>query len=338
MWPTPASLTLRRASCGTSGCTSLLIFPAPFSFPLKRASLLTAINFWEQVSSTRAFYLMLLLIAFMLSLFQRRESMEDRASKQSLLPALHPNSPPLFFPTRCQGRQIARPFFTKERISDFHIFDQTSAKALNLIANRAVAYAPIDVQDLLQRFTLDAAALFLWGHALNTLDLPLTQPGRVVLGPKGSAPADGGSEWDMFTNAFETVAVLITRRGVQGDTWPLLELLKDKTEEPIQVIMDWLEPLVREALDRKSKRMEASWGDAKVSSRNEETVFLDYLADQTDGAHTLFSSSPRGGWSLSHVLHADVEHIRYEIITFLIASRDTVSAQKFDRSQALRDL
>ena len=161
----------------------------------------------------------------------------------------HPHS----FPSRSQGRQIARPFFLRERISDFHIFDQTSAKAINLIANRAAAHAPIDVQDLLQRVTLDAAALFLWGHALNTLDLPLTQPGRVVLGPKGSAPADGGSEWDVFTNAFETLAVLITRRGVQGDTWPLLELFKDKTEEPIQVIMDWLEPLVRRALDPKDK-------------------------------------------------------------------------------------
>ncbi|KAH8983624.1 cytochrome P450 monooxygenase CYP63 [Lactarius akahatsu] len=201
------------------------------------------------------------------------------------------------------GRQIARPFFTKERISDFHIFENTSAKTLNLIANRAAAYAPIDIQDLLQRFALDSAALFLWGTALNTLDQPLTQPGRVVLGPKGSAPADGGGEWDVFTNAFETVAVLITRRGVQGDTWPLLELFKDKTEEPIQVIMDWLEPLVKEAINRKAKRREAN-GDAKVSARDEDTVFLDYLADRTD----------------------DVEHIRYELITFLIASRDTTSS------------
>ena len=225
--------------------------------------------------------------------------MEDRASSPHTA-ALHPNSPPLFFPSRFQGRQIARPFFTKERISDFHIFDQTSSKAINLIANRAAACAPIDVQDLLQRVTLDAAALFLWGHALNTLDLPLTQPGRVVLGPKGSAPADGGSEWDVFTNAFETLAVLITRRGVQGDTWPLLELFKDKTEEPIQVIMDWLEPLVRRALDRKTKRMEASWGEAKVSSRDDETVFLDYLADQSDGTHSF--SPPFRGWPLSHVL------------------------------------
>ena len=214
--------------------------------------------------------------------------MEDRAWSHTASPffplSIRTSHIFLFFPP--QGRQIARPFFTKERISDFHIFDQTSAKALNLIANRAAAYAPIDVQDLLQRFTLDAAALFLWGHALNTLDLPLTQPGRVVLGPKGSAPADGGSEWDEFTNAFETVAVLITRRGVQGDTWPLLELFKDKTEEPIQVIMDWLEPLVRQAMDRKAKRME---GDAKTSAHDEDTVFLDYLSDRTDGASFLSS-------------------------------------------------
>jgi hypothetical protein len=247
---------------------------------------------------------MLLLIAFMLSLLQRRKSVEDRASHSLLLSALHPNSYPSFHPfllRSSQGRQIARPFFTKERISDLNIFDQTSAKTLNLIANRAAAYAPIDVQELLQRFTLDSAALFLWGHALNTLDLPLTQPGRVVLGPKGSAPADGGSEWDEFTNAFETVAVLITRRGVQGDTWPLLELFKDKTEEPIQVIMDWLEPLVRRALDRKVKRMEASGGDAKVSSHDDETVFLDYLTDRSDGT-SFFHLVVRGALSLSHVL------------------------------------
>jgi hypothetical protein len=201
-----------------------------------------------------------------------------RTVRALLLPAL---CPILTF-TFVQGRQIARPFFTKERISDFHIFEQTSVKTLNLIASRAAAYAPIDIQDLLQRLTLDAAALFLWGHALNTLDQPLTQPGRVVLGPKGSAPADGGGEWDAFTHAFETVAVLITRRGVQGDTWPLLELFKDQTEEPIRVIMDWLEPHVRQALERKAKRKEAS-GDAVVNARDDDTVFLDYLADRTDG-------------------------------------------------------
>jgi hypothetical protein len=230
--------------------------------------------------------MMLLLISFMLSLSSEgnRWRIVRVAARCRLLPALHPNS--RFFPRCSQGRQTARPFFTKERVSDFNILDQTSAKALNLIANRAAVYAPIDVQDLLQRFTLDSAALFLWGHVLNTLDLPLTQPGRVVLGSKGSA--DGGSEWDEFTNVFETVAVLITRRGVQGDTWPLLELFKDKTEEPIQAIMDWLEPLVKRAMDRKAKRVE---GDAKVSLHDDDTIFLDYLSDRTDGTSSFFLSS-----------------------------------------------
>jgi hypothetical protein len=73
--------------------------------------------------------------------------------------------------------------------------------------------------------------------------------------PKRAAPADGGSKWDEFTNAFKTVAVLLTRHGVQGDMWLLLELFKDKTEEPIQVIMDWLEPFMRRAVNHKNKHM-----------------------------------------------------------------------------------
>jgi len=62
----------------------------------------------------------------------------------------------------------------------------------------------------------------------------------------------------------------------------LLELFEDKAEEPIQVIMDWLEPHVRQALDRKTRRREAN-KDTVVSAHDDETLFVDYLADQTDG-------------------------------------------------------
>jgi hypothetical protein len=40
-------------------------------------------------------------------------------------------------------------------------------------------------------------------------------------------------------------------QGDIADMWLLLELFKDKTEELIQVIMDWLEPFVRRAVNRK---------------------------------------------------------------------------------------
>ncbi|KAJ7159063.1 cytochrome P450 monooxygenase CYP63 [Mycena crocata] len=198
-----------------------------------------------------------------------------------------------------RGRAMARPFFAKERISDFEIFERTTATTLNLIASRSQDNLPIDIQDLVSRFTLDSASEFLFGMKLDTLSQPLTVPGKVKLGPKGSIPNDGATEFDEFTEAFERVAVIITRRGVQGDTWPLLELFEDKTEDSIATIMNWMEPVVERAIKEKGRRMKAG-----IQTAANENVFLDFLASKTD----------------------DVEHIRYELITYLIASRDTTAS------------
>ncbi|KAI0058906.1 cytochrome P450 monooxygenase CYP63 [Artomyces pyxidatus] len=200
-----------------------------------------------------------------------------------------------------KGRATARPFFAKERISDFEIFGRTSKTTLDILAGRASRHQPIDIQDLLSRFTLDSAALYLWGHALNTLSQPLTQPGRVKLGPRGSIPIDGNTEFDVFTEAFERVAVIVRRRAVQGGSWPLLELFKDSVEEPIEIIGRWLDPLVKKAVARKDQRKRDG---VTIDARAEDTVFLDFLAQQSD----------------------NVEHIRYELLTFLIASRETTTS------------
>ncbi|KAJ7281436.1 cytochrome P450 monooxygenase CYP63 [Mycena rebaudengoi] len=197
------------------------------------------------------------------------------------------------------GRSTARPFFAKERISDFEIFERTSSTALDLISTRSRDSLPIDIQDLVSRFTLDSASEFLFGMKLNTLSQPLTQPGKAKLGPKGSIPIDGATEFDEFTEAFERVAVIITRRGTQGDTWPLLELFEDKTEDSISTIMNWMEPMVKKAVSEKERRSQAG-----VETAAGENVFLDFLASKTN----------------------DVEHIRYELITYLIASRDTTAS------------
>ncbi|KAJ7853718.1 cytochrome P450 monooxygenase CYP63 [Mycena olivaceomarginata] len=197
------------------------------------------------------------------------------------------------------GRAIARPFFAKERISDFEIFERTCSTTLDLIASRSRQNLPIDIQDLVSRFTLDSASEFLFGMKLNTLSQPLTVPGKVKLGPKGSIPIDGATEFDEFTEAFERVAVIITRRGTQGDTWPLLELFEDKTEDSIATIMNWLEPIVNRAISDKENGKAAG-----AVTPLDDNVFLDFLAAKTD----------------------DVEHIRYELVTYLIASRDTTAS------------
>ncbi|OCH86634.1 cytochrome P450 monooxygenase CYP63 [Obba rivulosa] len=198
-----------------------------------------------------------------------------------------------------KGRTMARPFFSKDRISDFELFERVSAPALDLIAARAERSQPIDAQDLLSRLTLDVGSKFLFGTELDLLSRPLNEPGRVKLGPKGSIPIEGHSELDPFTEAFETVAVRITRRGAQGPTWPLKELLSDATDDPIDQILEWIDPLVRRALERKEANRKAG-----ITSTADEGVFLDFLASSTD----------------------DVEHIRYELITYLIAARDTTAS------------
>ncbi|KAJ7075004.1 cytochrome P450 monooxygenase CYP63 [Mycena belliarum] len=197
------------------------------------------------------------------------------------------------------GRAIARPFFARERISDFQIFERTATSALDLIAQRSRDVLPIDIQDLLSRFSLDSASEFLFGMKLGTLSQPLTVPGKVKLGPKGSIPIEKATKFDEFTEAFENVAVIITRRGTQGDTWPLLELFGDKTEDSIATIMNWMDPVVGRAVAEKEKRKSAG-----VDTAEKEDVFLDFLASKTD----------------------DVEHIRYELLTYLIASKDTTAS------------
>lgn len=206
---------------------------------------------------------------------------------------------------------MARPFFSKDRIADFDIFERTSGTALCLVPCEQHGRA-YDVQDLVSRFTLDSASEFLFGVKLNTLAQPLVQPGRAKLGPKGAMPIDGKTEFDSFTEAFEEVAVLITRRGAKGIVWPLSEPFHDKTQEAIDVIFNWIDPLVQHALQRRTQMDDTSGDD--------EGVFLDFLAKSTDGElyhiyNVIYSST----LSIS-----DVEHIRYELITYLIASRDTV--------------
>lgn len=172
---------------------------------------------------------------------------------------------------------MARPFFSKDRISDVDIFERTSNTTLDLVSSRSSKNQPIDIQDLLHRFTLDSASEFLFGTQLDTLLRPLTEPGKVKLGPKGSIPIDRTNEFDIFTEAFERVAVLVTRRGTQGTTWPLMELFEDKTEEPIRIIMDWLEPFVKQAVERRENMKGLQGSDVQ------DRVFLDFLALQTDG-------------------------------------------------------
>ncbi|KAF7334449.1 Cytochrome P450 monooxygenase CYP63 [Mycena venus] len=192
-------------------------------------------------------------------------------------------------------RNVARPFFARDRISDFDLFDSYTRRTLNLVSSLTASGQPCEVQDLFSRFTLDAASEFLFGTDLQTLSGSLPIPGKTEMGPKGSATHDS---WGDFAKSFEMAQQIITDRGRIGYLWPVFELFKDKNEGNMAVIRAWLDPLVRRALD--DKRMAEKAG---INSPVAEKTFMQHLADSTD----------------------DPVLIRDQLLSVLLASRDTTA-------------
>lgn len=86
---------------------------------------------------------------------------------------------------------MTRPFFNKERISDFETFHKYTAKTCDILSRTASSPVPVlDMQDLYGRFTLDAASEFMFGKDMETLSVTLPVPGKAKMAPKGSATED----------------------------------------------------------------------------------------------------------------------------------------------------
>lgn len=68
------------------------------------------------------------------------------------------------------SRQLIRPQFVKDRLSDIDIFEQHTQILMSKIAESE----EIDTLDMMFRYTLDAATHFLLGQSVGSLDEPQT--------------------------------------------------------------------------------------------------------------------------------------------------------------------
>lgn len=93
------------------------------------------------------------------------------------------------------------------------------------------------------------------------------------MGPKGSATKD---TWGSFVNAFDEAQMNIMKRARIGYLWPLLEMFKDRNQKHAEVIAEWLDPLVKKALE------DNKMIDTRTSPLGDKT-FLQHLADSTQG-------------------------------------------------------
>ncbi|KAH9923790.1 cytochrome P450 [Amylocystis lapponica] len=192
-------------------------------------------------------------------------------------------------------RTLARPFFARDRISDFDTFEKYSSSTLERIATLTSSNQPIEAQDLYARFTLDAASEFLFGKNMDTLSGQLPVPGQTRMSAKGSATDD---DFGSFAQAFESVQTIIAMRSRRGDWWPMLELGKDETSPHMDVIRQWLQPVVQRMLDHRAE-MKATG----TQSSPDHSTFLEYLVEHTE----------------------DAKVIQDQLLNILIASRDTTA-------------
>ena len=125
---------------------------------------------------------------------------------------------------------MTRPFFTRDRISDFDVFLKHSDTAISLLLNRSRQQQPLDIQDLTGCFTLDVASEFLLGCEVKALASPLPYPGQTMVnGARILAPGTQLSLADEFVRAFNEAQVALGSRLWIGDLWPLTEFWEDKT-------------------------------------------------------------------------------------------------------------
>lgn len=178
---------------------------------------------------------------------------------------------------------MARPFFAKERIAYFDIYDRHAGHAINLMKQRLRNDCAIDFQDLMSRYTLDTATEYLFGQCANSLSAGLPYP-SVKPGASRTRLRERSemSTAEKFSASFAKAQYALSRRLTVGWTWPLWELWKDRTKDAMKDVNYFLDPILDNAL----QKHKATQGQPIDNVANEYTL-LDHLVKLTDGSYHL---------------------------------------------------
>ena len=212
---------------------------------------------------------------------------------------------------------MSRQFFTKEKIRHFDNFDRHADLAISKLRDRLREGAAVDVQDLFCRFTLDSASEFLFGSDVQSLSADLPYPSTVK-----PATSRRMHPSDSFAKAFQKAQVASAARSRFGHFWPLIEFWENKVEKEIQTVFDYVDPIVKRALETK-KMKELS----KAEGEDEDETLLEHLVKLTDGKHPLLPDL----WYLTSTPFGALQDpiiLRDETLNIMVAGRDTVGLIK----------
>ncbi|KAI0772038.1 cytochrome P450 monooxygenase pc-2 [Trametes elegans] len=197
-------------------------------------------------------------------------------------------------------RQMTRPYFSRDRISHFELFDRHANLAIKKLKHRFAGGHAVDFQDIVSRFTLDSATEFLFGACVNSLETDLPYAHNDPVAPRLEGEL---SVAERFSAAFAGAQHVIAVRSRIGWGWPLNEIRRDHSAEHMTIVDAFLEPILREAIMKNRAAKGRVVGPEKDEADESETL-LDHLVKFTD----------------------DPVILHDETLNILIAGRDTTAA------------
>ncbi|KAF8499905.1 cytochrome P450 [Hysterangium stoloniferum] len=193
---------------------------------------------------------------------------------------------------------MTRPFFSRDRITDFELFSRHGDLAIAKMKERLGEGDAIDFQDVMSRHVTNLRHITesLFGSCVHSLSAPL--PYAHDSPKRQEAAVTHPSE--RFADAFSFAQRHIAMRAQLAEAWPLAEFWQDKTKESMEVINQYLDPILKAALAKRK----SSPVPAKEKEISDSVTLLDHLVQNT----------------------ADFDIIRDEVLNILLAGRDTTMA------------
>ncbi|KAI0332391.1 cytochrome P450 monooxygenase pc-2 [Cubamyces sp. BRFM 1775] len=173
-------------------------------------------------------------------------------------------------------RMMTRPYFSRDRISHFELFDRHADVLIQKLKGRFRGGHAVDFQDAISRFTLDSATEFLFGKCVHSLTSELPYAHNDPIAPKLVKEKDAA---ERFSAAFAAAQEVISLRGRTGWLWHLQELVHDKSEDHMRVVDAFLQPILEEVIAKNSNAKPKADSDDKSDEENE--TLLDHLVKIT---------------------------------------------------------
>jgi hypothetical protein len=128
----------------------------------------------------------------------------------------------------------------------------------------------------MSRFTLDSATEFLFGSCVDSLSAGLPFPQNTQ-----ESHYRRSNSADEFASAFSKAQYTISSRERNGPLWPLYEIFKVKTDEPMKVVNAYLEPIIKDAVEK--QKSQVATGKTNPEELDDDETLLDHLVKSTSG-------------------------------------------------------